>query len=88
MEQRDFEDDLADLDEVDFQDPLEGSILDVSAHEEVAQRFTCGICDSSFATNYNLQRHCKTHNDRFTFECTKCTQYFTTKAAQYHAGLP
>ena len=45
MEQRDFEDDLADLDEVDFQDLLEGSILDVSAHEEVVQRFTCDkIC--------------------------------------------
>ena len=79
MTQADFE---ADPDDIEFDEPLDGSFLDVSHQEEVgSERYTCDICESTYSSKYNLKRHAKTHDERFTFECTKCTQYFTTDEA-------
>ena len=69
------------LDDLEFEDPLDGSLLDVSYQEEVGEQYTCGICDASYSTKQHLKRHLKAHDDRFSFQCRSCTQYFTTEDA-------
>ena len=36
------------IEDTDFEDPLDGSLLDVPIQEEVGEKFTCGICDARF----------------------------------------
>ena len=53
------------LEDIDFEDTFDGSVLDVSMQEEVGERFTCSIRDASFFFLKNkrtdLKLHFKTH---------------------------
>ena len=64
---------------VEYAEPLDGSLLDVSVNEEVKETFECDICGGHYSTKANLKRHLKKHEDP-AFECKKCTQYFPSAA--------
>ena len=64
---------------VEYAEPLDGSLLDVSVNEEVKETFECNICGGHYSTKANLKRHLKKHEDP-AFECKKCTQYFPSAA--------
>lgn len=61
---------------LEFADPLDGSLLDVSVNEEVKETFECNICGGHYSTKGHLKRHLKKHEDP-AFECKKCTLYFS-----------
>ncbi|KAH3859161.1 hypothetical protein DPMN_101877 [Dreissena polymorpha] len=54
----------------------DGSLLDISLEEELStsERFSCGICEASYARKANLKRHLKTHEDG-CIKCSVCTQF-------------
>ena len=43
------------LEDIDFENPSDRSILNVSIQEEVGEQFTCGICDASYSKKTNLK---------------------------------
>ena len=53
---------------VEYAEPLDGSLLDVSVNEEVKETFECDICGGHYSTKANLKRHLKKHEDP-AFEC-------------------
>ena len=63
------------LEDIDFEDPLDGSLLDVSVQEEIVEQYIFGISSAVFfcLLKSNLKRH-------LIFHC-KCTQYFTSQIA-------
>ncbi|XP_053395655.1 gastrula zinc finger protein XlCGF7.1-like [Mercenaria mercenaria] len=66
--------------ELEADEPLDGSLLDISIEEEVDNEvFDCGICSKSYKTKDNLKRHLKVHDDKYKFSCTCCTLFFTTE---------
>ncbi|KAH3717039.1 hypothetical protein DPMN_059819 [Dreissena polymorpha] len=57
----------------------DGSLLDISLEELCTrERFSCGICEASYARKAYLKRHLKTHEDG-CIKCSVCTQFFKTK---------
>ena len=76
-------------DESDFEgvqnDPLDGSMLDISVNEVVSttpdkqSNPSCSECGKSFSTSASLKRHKKSHLVG-TIRCMGCHQYFETEA--------
>ena len=50
------------FEDIDFEDPLDGSLLDVSVQEEIDEQYRCGISNASFFLKSNLKRHPKAHS--------------------------
>ena len=42
------------LEDIDFENPLNGSILDISVHEKVAEQYTCDMSDLSYFKKSNI----------------------------------
>ncbi|KAH3790546.1 hypothetical protein DPMN_168748 [Dreissena polymorpha] len=57
----------------------DGSLLDISEEEDycTSERFSCGICEASYARKASLKRHLKTHESG-CIKCLVCTQFFKT----------
>ncbi|KAH3861616.1 hypothetical protein DPMN_024549 [Dreissena polymorpha] len=67
------------MSESELMNAADGSLLDISLEEELStsERFSCGICEASYARKANLKRHLKTHEDG-CIKCSVCTQFFKT----------
>ena len=68
------------MSESELMNVADGSLLDISLEEELctSERFSCGICEASYARKAYLKRHLKTHKDG-CIKCTVCTQFFKTE---------
>ncbi|KAH3721845.1 hypothetical protein DPMN_064793 [Dreissena polymorpha] len=72
--------------------PTNGSLLDISLDEELctSERFSCGICEASYARKAYLKRHLKTHEDGCikcsvcTIKCSVCTKFFKTEEDKFY----
>ncbi|KAH3872736.1 hypothetical protein DPMN_035958 [Dreissena polymorpha] len=52
------------MSESELMNVADGSLLDISLEEELctSERFSCGICETSYARKAYLKRHLKTHD--------------------------
>ncbi|KAH3795707.1 transcription factor IIIA-like [Dreissena polymorpha] len=68
------------MSESELMNSADGSLLDISLEEELctSERFSCGICEASYARKAYLNRHLKTHEDG-CIKCSVCTQFFKTE---------
>ena len=49
-----------------------------NVHVNKHDLFVCPICNATFSTNFNLNKHCKLHDEKL-FSCSKCSKCFHQK---------
>ena len=42
------------LEDIDLENPSNGSLLDISIQEEVVEQYTCAICEASYSKKSNI----------------------------------